>query len=389
MRCLWLLLSVALLGGCSSLGETVNDYFSGKDNSTPPSPLVNFTPKASVQTIWDDNVGSQNKKLYVRLLPSIDNGRLFAAGVNGRISAIDLQTGNSLWQVESKLPVRGGPGSGEGLVLVGTADAEVVAFNESDGAEVWRARLSSEVLAAPQIGKGVVVARSIDGRIYGLNAADGKRLWIYDSSVPVLSLRGSSAPVIDGNGVVAGLADGKLVAMRLSDGIVLWESAISIPRGRSELERMVDIDAEPIIANGVVHAVTYQGNIATIALENGRGLWRREMSSSAGIAADARFLFVTDDNDAVWSLDRRSGASFWKQDKLAARRVSGPAVYKDYVIVGDLEGYVHVLSAKDGDFVARTRVGSAPILAAPIVSGDTIYVSSSDGHVTALRITGN
>ncbi|MGD8998779.1 MAG: outer membrane protein assembly factor BamB [Granulosicoccaceae bacterium] len=388
MRYLWLPLLAVLLNGCSSLGETVSGYFSGKDNTTPPAQLVEFKARATINTVWQARAGSSSKKLYVRLLPSIDGNRLFAAGVKGRISAFDVQSGDTLWQIESKLPVRGGPGSGEGLVLVGTADAEVVAFSQADGSERWRTRVSSEVLATPQIGKGVVVARSIDGRIFGLNAADGKRLWIYDSKVPVLSLRGASAPVIDGNGLVAGLADGRLVALRLSDGALIWESAISVPRGRSELERMVDIDAEPLIADGVVHAVTYQGNVATVALENGRGLWRREMSSSAGLSADKQFLFVTDENDAVWALDRRSGSSYWKQDKLYARKLTAPAVYKDYVIVGDLEGYIHVMSNRDGSFVARSRVGSAPIIAAPIIKDDTIFVSGSDGRVTALRING-
>ncbi|MGD8742028.1 MAG: outer membrane protein assembly factor BamB [Granulosicoccaceae bacterium] len=388
MRYLWLPLFAVLLSGCSSLGETVSGYFSGKDNTTPPAQLVDFNAKATIDTVWQARAGSHSKKLYVRLLPSIDGNRLFAAGVKGRISAFDVRSGETLWQVDSELPVRGGPGSGEGLVLVGTADAEVVAFSQTDGSERWRARVSSEVLATPQIGKGVVVARSIDGRIFGLNAVDGKRLWIYDSKVPVLSLRGASAPVIDGNGLVAGLADGKLVALRLSDGVLIWESAISVPRGRTELERMVDIDAEPLIADGVVHAVTYQGNVATVALENGRGLWRREMSSSAGLAADKKFLFVTDENDAVWALDRRSGSSYWKQDKLYARKLTAPAVYKEYVIVGDLEGYIHVMSNRDGSFVARSRVGSAPIIAAPIIKGDTIFVSGSDGRVTALRING-
>jgi outer membrane protein assembly factor BamB len=388
MRYLWLPLFAVLLSGCSSLGETVSGYFSGKDNTTPPAALVDFKAQATINNVWSANAGASSKKIYVRLLPSIDGNKLFTAGVKGRISAFDSQTGNTLWQVDSKLPVRGGPGSGEGLVLVGTADAEVVAFSQADGSERWRARVSSEVLAAPQIAKGVVVARSIDGRIYGLNAADGKRLWIYDSKVPVLSLRGASAPVIEGNGLVAGLADGKLVALRLSDGAQIWETAISVPRGRTELERMVDIDSEPLIADGVVHAVTYQGNVATVALENGRGLWRREMSSSAGLAADKQLLFVTDDNDAVWALDRRSGNSFWKQDKMSYRKLTAPAVYKDYVLVGDLEGYIHVMSKRDGSFVARSRLGSAPIHAAPIVKGDIIYVYSSDGRVTALRISG-
>ncbi len=379
-----LLLVTLLLGltGCSSL----TGFLDNKDNAEPPTPLTDFTQTASIKSLWDVSAGKSSDKLYVRLSPAIDGDKMFTAGVSGQISAIDVNTGSEFWQIDSRLPVRGGPGAGEGMVLIGTADAEVVAFSQEDGSERWRARVSSEVLAAPQVGGGVVVARSIDGRVYGLNAADGKRLWIYDSQVPVLTLRGASRPVIEGRGVVVGLANGRIVALRLIDGIVLWESAVAPPRGRSELDRIVDIDSVPVIADGVIHAVTFQGNIATIALENGRALWRREMSSYAGLSADRKLLYVTDENSEVWALDRRDGRSFWKQSKLRAREVTAPVPLAAYVIVGDLEGYVHVLSREDGSFVARKKVSSSPIIAAPIVRNGKVYISSSDGRVTALQI---
>lgn len=385
MRNLWLVVVLAL-AGCSSISETVTGFFEDKDNTEPPAELTDFTARASVETVWEVSAGASSSKLYVRLLPAISEGKMFTAGISGRVTALDASNGSQFWQVDTQLPVRGGPGAGEGLVLLGTADAEVVALSQQDGSERWRAKVASEVLAAPKIGNGVVVARSIDGRIYGLNAADGKRLWIYDSQVPVLTLRGVSSPVIEGRGVVAGLANGRLVALRLSDGVVLWESAIARPRGRSELDRIVDIDSEPVIANGVIHAVTFQGNIATIALENGRGLWRREMSSHAGLSADQTYLFVTDENSEIWALDRRDGRSYWKQDKLRARKVTAPVPLAGYVVVGDLEGYVHVLSREDGSFVARKKVSSSPIIAPPIVRDGKVYVSSSDGRVTALQI---
>jgi outer membrane protein assembly factor BamB len=383
---------IIALSGCSSvresMTESVTGWFSDKDNVEPPAKLVDFKASISVSQRWSANVGSDSKKLYVRLQPRVDGDRIYAAGAKGRVSAFDVNTGQLLWQVNTGLPLRGGPGSGDGLVLLGTADAEVVALDRNSGAERWRAKVSSEVLAAPSAAEGVAVVRSIDGRIYGLSSDSGKRIWIYDSSVPVLTLRGTSAPVITNGGVIAGLSNGKLVALLLKNGSLLWESRIAIPRGRSELERIVDIDADPIVANGVVHVATYQGNVATVALENGRGLWNRKMSSHAGIAADSNILYITDEDSAVWALDRRSGSSYWKLDKLRARKLSAPAAYGEYVVVGDLEGYVHFLDRKSGAFAARIRVGSSPIVAAPIVAGDTVFISSSAGELTALRIGG-
>lgn len=376
------------LAGCSSINNTVTGWFEDKDNVEPPAKLVDFQSTVTVTELWSRNVGASSKDLYVRLQPSIDGDRIYAAGAKGQVSAYDINTGKILWQTDTDLPLRGGPGNGDGLVLLGTSDAEVIALDRNTGAERWRTRVSSEVLAAPTAADGVVVARSIDGRLYGLAVDTGKRLWIHDSSVPVLTLRGTSAPVIHSGGVIAGLANGKLVALRLNDGVLLWESRIATPRGRSELDRIVDIDADPIILNGIVHVATYQGSVATVALENGRGLWSRQMSSHAGIGVDSRKMYVTDANSEVWALERRSGASFWKLDKLRARKLTAPTAYGNYIVVGDLEGYVHFIDKKNGAFAARVKVGSSPIVAAPIVAGDTVFISSSSGELTALRIGG-
>ena len=383
---------IIALSGCSSvresMTESVTGWFGDKDNIEPPAKLVDFKETVSVSRRWSASVGSDSKKLYVRLQPRVDGDRIYAAGAKGRVSAFDVNTGDLLWQVDTGLPLRGGPGSGDGLVLLGTADAEVIALNRDTGEERWRVKVSSEVLAAPSAAEGIAVARSIDGRIYGFSSDTGKRVWIYDSRVPVLTLRGTSAPVITNGGVIAGLADGKLVALLLKNGSVMWESRIAIPSGRSEIERIVDIDADPIVANGVVHVATYQGNVATVALENGRGLWNRKMSSHAGIGADNNVLYVTDENSEVWALDRRNGSSYWKLDKLRARKLSAPAAFGEYIVVGDLEGYVHFLDRKSGAFAARIRIGNSPIVAAPIVAGDSLFISSSGGELTALRIGG-
>jgi len=389
-----IVLCISLLGlnGCASFNETVSesvrDYFSSEDSSEKPAELRKITSTLNVSERWSANVGSDAKKLYVRLQPTVDGDRIYAAGVKGKVSAYDVKTGNVLWQVDTKSRLRGGPGIGDGLVLLGTADAELIALDRETGAERWRTLASSEILASPSAADGVSVARSIDGRIFAYESATGKRMWIHDSSVPVLTLRGTSSAVIFAGGVIAGLANGKMVALRLSSGELLWEKRIALPRGRSELARIVDIDADPIVADGVIHVATFQGNVATIALENGRGLWNRKMSSHAGIGADAKRLYVTDADSQVWSLERRSGSSFWKNSELRARKLTAPATINDHVVVGDLEGYVHFLKYDNGAIAARIRVGSGPIVAAPVVVGDTVFISSSSGTLTALRVGG-
>jgi outer membrane protein assembly factor BamB len=269
-------------------------------------------------------------------------------------------------------------------VLLGTRDAEVIALNESDGAELWRSRLSSEVLSVPQVQGETVVVHTIDGKLYGLDVESGAQQWEYDRTVPVLTLRGNSSPVIDGSSVIAGFASGKLVNLDLYSGDPRWETLVTPPRGRSELERIIDIDADPVIYDGIIYVCTFQGEVAALSMDTGVVLWRRPVSSHAGLSADWRHVYVSDAKDQVWALDPHTGAGLWKQDKLLNRRLTAPAILDDYVLVGDLEGYVHWLSYEDGSLMARTRVGNAPISAPLRVVDDIAYVYTEDGVVTAM-----
>lgn len=374
-------LLVVLSGGCG----TVNDYLRGKDNSEPPAALTSFTASVKVQTAWSTRVGAGSDSEYFKLSPSVANGKVFAADRRGRVSAYDAISGRSLWSVETKAPISGGPGSGEGLVLVGTSDGEVLALAEGNGALLWRARVSSEVLSAPRAAEGIVVVRTIDGKLFGLNVQDGKRQWTHDSSVPALTLRSTGAPVIAGGKVLGGFASGRLVALSISDGKVLWETAVAEPHGRSELERLVDISAEPQVAGRMVYATSYQGRVAALDLESGRLVWTRDMSSYAGLTVDDHTVYVTDAKGQVFSLDRRDGRALWKQDKLRARAVTAPETWNDYVVVGDFEGYLHWMARDDGHFVARTRIDDAGILTPPMAVGNLLYVHGKGGILAALR----
>lgn len=375
-----------LVSGCTAIKDKVNDLVEGgEDNSDPPAPLVKIEQKVAINTLWSTSIGSGLGDKFLKLVPHVANGRVFAADIKGKVSAHDAASGSAVWTTDLNVPISGGPGVGEGLVLVGTSEAQVIALDEKTGTERWRKRVSSEVLAAPAIDNGIVIARTIDGKVIGMDAKTGRRIWVYDHKVPVLSLRGASAPVISNGVAVVGFASGKLAAFRVTDGALLWETRVAIPHGRSDLARMVDIDGNLIVADGVIHVVTFQGSISTVLLQNGRVLWNREMSSHSAMAYDRANLYVTDDSGDVWALDRRSGASLWKQDKLHARKVTGPAVYGSYVVVGDFEGYLHWMNSQDGSFVARTKIDSKAIAIAPETIGDIVYVSSVGGTLSAVR----
>jgi outer membrane protein assembly factor BamB len=380
-RLLTLFPLLLLLGGCT----TVSGWLVGEDNAEPPSPLEAFQAERSVTTLWSTDVGDGVDDQAIRLLPAVGGGRVYMADANGLVMALNAENGREVWRRDLDASVSGGVGLGEGLVLVGTADAEVIALDAGDGNERWRAKVSSEVLAAPQAAEGRVVVQSIDGKLWGLGAADGARIWIYDRGIPVLTLRGTSSPVLARGAAIAGFATGRLVAVLLEKGDVAWERSIAIPRGRSEIERMVDIDAEPVVMGDTVYVVTYQGRVASLNLFSGETRWEREMSSYSGLGANDRMVFVTDANDLVWGLEERRGSALWRQDKLRARRLTAPVVVDGAVAVGDFEGYLHWMSSGDGHFLARNRLDDRKV-SVLVSDGDTLYAAGAGGELAAFRL---
>jgi len=357
----------------------------GKSNVEPPSPLVKFTPTAKVKKIWSTDIGKGEKKKIVTLAPALDGNVLYTTDPAGRVSALAVDTGRDKWRVKTDEPA-GAVGFGEGLVLLGTKKGEVIAMDRENGDVRWRATLSSEVLAAPSASNGVVVAQTIDGKVFALSAQDGMQLWSQQRAVPALSLHGTSTPVIYRGLVFAGFASGKITAVELETGRLVWERAVAYPRGRSEIERLIDVDAPPLLTGDSLFAASYQGRIVAINIENGRVRWSRELSTYSGMVADDRNVYVTNAAGDVLALDQGSGAALWKQDKLRARILNGPAVTGEYVVVGDIQGYVHWLSKENGRFAVRSRLRGGAIRGRMIAADNTLFVQSQGGVVAALRV---
>ncbi len=376
-----LLLCVVALSACSTM-KKINQHFTGVDNTEPPTPLTAIAQRLTVIEVWNKNIGKGSDEQYLKLTPAIYDNKVFTADSQGNLSALDATNGSVIWRADTDLPITGGPGAGPDLVLFGTREGQIVAYNTA-GEFLWQARVSSEVLAAPQTDDDIVVVRTIDGKLSGMSGRSGERLWTYDRTVPALTLRGTSAPILHTGLVITGFDGGKLSALELNSGRLVWETAISQASGRSELERMVDIDSEPVIRDGVIYVATFQGNIAAVELETGRIQWTRDISSYAGLAVDRHHVYVTDDESNVWALDRSSGSSVWKQEALRARAATAPVSIGDYVVVGDLEGYLHWMDSSTGEFIARHQFTKERIIAPPVVRQDILYAYSSNGRLGA------
>lgn len=373
-RLLAVLAALVAVAGCSKDKEVA-----------PPAELVDIESSLRVQEIWSTGLGGGDEDLRLALGLAGDSETVYAASRDGEVRALDATSGRTRWRTDVKLALSAGPGFGGGLVAVGTNDGEVVALEAVTGKRRWTAKAGGEVLAAPLVTADRVVVRTVDGRLRALAASDGREQWVVEELMPRLSLRGTSAPVLAGDAVICGFDNGKVVAVSLEAGELLWQSQVSTARGRTELERLSDVDSAVRVSGADVYAVGYQGRVAMLALDSGQVWWGRDLSSYRGLAIDDERVFVATSEGDVVALRRRDGSVLWQQEGLKRRGLGTPAVAGNSVVVGDYDGYLHWLDRDTGKFVARKRPGGARISAAPLVEGNSVFVVDEDGKVVAYR----
>ena len=372
-----------LVAGCSSMSSWIPtipapsfSWFSSSKNS---GPLPEFKPTANLQVAWQVAVGKANPGLA----PAVTPDAIYAAGASGAIVRIDPATGATVWRIESGKRLSAGVGADATLVAVGTDKGDVLAFTP-DGKPLWQTKVTSEIVSPPKVAEGIVVVWSGDGRLFGLSGADGKTKWVYQRINPSLTVRNYSGGTISRGGLFIGTAGGKLLALDLATGNVGWEGNVATPKGATELERIADVTSLPLVEERQTCAVAYQGRVACFEIIRGTLNWSRDLSSLNGLAADSRYVYVTDDNGAVHALDKATGASVWKQDKLSLRRPGGPQLVGDFVAVVDVEGYAHLLDRNDGNLVGRIATDGAPATAQPVQSGDKAVWLSTGGTLVSV-----
>jgi outer membrane protein assembly factor BamB len=373
----WMLSGLFLLLG---LGACSKD----KDVE-PPAAIVAIDAKLSVQRVWSASLGGKDRSLRLGLAPAVEGERVYAAGAEGRVEALNAATGRSVWRSETKLALAGGPGVGGGLVVVGASDGQLVALDAATGARRWSIRLSGEVLSAPAVTAQVIVVRTVDGRVRGLVPETGKEIWSNEQQVPRLTMRGIARPVIAGDTVLCGFDNGKLGAYAIGNGDVLWEAAVSPPHGKTELERLVDLDGMLVASGHDVFVAGFQGRVAMVALDSGQIWWSREASSYRGLALTGESLVMSSADGLVIAMRRRDGTPVWQQDKLARRGLTAPAIDGEAVVVADFEGYVHWLDASTGAIVGRISTTKTRVTNPPVAANGLVYLQNDAGTLYALR----
>lgn len=377
----WLMLTLVLgLSACGRLGWWSKPV-------EPPAPLPQIDSPLAVESVWSLDVGGKSQERFPYLAPAVGGDRVFAASADGHVVAVTVSNGKQIWRTKTETRISAGPFWTEEMLLLGTLDGEVLALSTQDGSVRWRRQMSSEVLATPRADQGIVVVRTLDGRVTGLNLADGSNRWVYESTVPSLTLRGTGAPLLENGFAMVGLDNGKVIALRLTDGRLAWEETIAVPTGRSEVERLVDIDGDPAVLAGGLFVTTFQGKTAGFDLRTGRRVWDRTASSYQSLVASREELYQIDEQSRISALELQTGNPLWTQEALLRRELTAPALLEDRLVVADAEGYVFWLDRETGRVVAQERVDRQGISARPLAAGNGIVViQGRGGRLAALRI---
>jgi outer membrane protein assembly factor BamB len=398
------MLACLTLAGCSwfSWLPWVGD--DKKEDPLKPAELVKFDAEVKIKRNWRNSVGDGLGKKYLRLSPVIVADRIVAADGYGVVVARDRFSGKRLWRtriadldegflsafnfIDRRDPsfVGGGIGSGEGLVMLGTTFGEVVALEASDGSERWRTDLGSEVLSAPVAESGMAFAQTIDGRLVALDAATGEVQWTFDNQVPILTLRGTSSPVLSDGIVYTGFASGKVSALRAENGEPIWEHRVMLPEGRSELDRIVDVDGRVLISGGAVYVGAYQGRVKGLSQLDGRARWEQKISTYLDLAEGYGQIYVVDDKDVITAIDQQTGDVNWTQESFKLRKLSAPIAFSNYVVFGDADGYLHVIAQRDGRLLGRRKLDGDGVRSGMVYADGTLFVMGNSGSLYALEI---
>ena len=359
-----------------------------KDNADPPAELTAIQYDVPLQLNWALETRAEKNRASYRLRPLLIGNRVYSIDTGGTIIGIDADKGRKLWKFDTDLaPITGLAGNGE-ILIATSQDGDIIAYRESDDKLelIWKTRVVSEIRATPVIDSDQVFVRSVDGQLRSLAIADGSEQWVVSRRVPALSLTGNSKPLVHGELVLAGFDDGKLIAYDRATGKIRWESTISVPGGRTEIERLVDVDGNFVISDGVIYVASFQGRLAAVQAVSGDLLWSREFSSYQPIAIDDDALYLSADNSHIWAIDRRTGTAFWKQDVLHARKITAPAIFGDNLVVADLDGYLHWFSKGEGTLLGRIRTSYTRNYVQPITWQNSVLTLDRQGLLASVSV---
>ncbi|CUX97463.1 outer membrane protein assembly factor BamB [Candidatus Hoaglandella endobia] len=383
------LLSIILLSGCASL--------SSEEDIVTRSPLPKVNNQFQPTMVWRRSVGSGSGDFYANLHPAWQNDYVFAADRFGVVKALDADSGKERWSTDlsirtslfsRKKPAQlsGGVTAVDDKIYIGSELAKVYALKVQDGSLVWESTVIGEALSTPVVSNGLVLIHTSNGMLQALNEADGAVKWTVNlEEMPPLTLRGESAPTISFGAAIVGGDSGQVSAVMINQGQLIWQQSIYQPIGVTDIDRIHDVQTTPVVVNGIVYALAYNGNFAALDLRSGQLMWSKKIGSVTNLVVDDNRIYLVDQNDRVIALKLQGGVTLWRQNELLHRNLTSPVLYNSYIVTGDSEGYLHWINTDDGSLIAQQKVDSSGLLAKPIVVDNKIIVQAKNGEIYSLK----
>ncbi len=387
MRLLHVVLMLLVLNGCANISSWVRNPFGEDDNPRAPAELEDIQTEVTISRDWRINIGNGQGDSFKKLTPVVDGGFVFAASDDGDVVAVNSTNGDLMWLTELETSITGGVGAGDGIVMVGTEAAELVVLSQSDGQEMWRTRVSSEILSQPKTDGDIVVVQTVDGKLVAVDRENGLQRWTYETTLPALTLRGTSSPVLTSEGtVVAGFSNGILVSVAAEDGVWSWEERVAVPDGQYDIERVIDVDGDLLLDGARILASSYQGNLMAFDTATGRIVWGMEASSYHGMDQGFGNIYYSNDESHLVAVRDNSSDVVWQNEELQYRDLTAPKTISNYVAVADFEGYLHLISQIDGRIIGRTRIDNDGVRSNLIVEDGSLIVYGNGGSLVSLTI---
>ena len=381
-----LIVSVSLaIAGCS--GQSIpGSQLIGQNVYIPPvlKPLNVIESSSEAQTLWQVSTGTSTSNAKIRLFA---NSTAVYTASGSTLTAWNKTSGKAIWSRPVGEKISGGVNGDDAIVFVGTRMGNALALDAKSGEIKWIAPLGTEILAVSSTSLGRVVFRTIDGKLHGLNSSDGEAVWQRQQRTPQLSFYGASVPVIVDKGVIAGFDNGKIAAYVLETGKPIWEVTLSVPKGSSELDQIVDIDGRLKPLGTALFATNNNGRMAGIDMRNGNVGWAKVFSSVTGADANEKGVYSNDANGHVWKIEPLTGQSVWSQDALENRQPTTPILTSNglHVVTGDKQGNLHWINTQTGKITSRIKGDPAGYHVPVLVTGDTLYALGRSGVLTAIR----
>jgi|TARA_B100001059_G_scaffold222279_1_gene246056 outer membrane protein assembly factor BamB len=369
-----------LISSCSTLAFWSDDT---DEENIEPIALKSIQNEFPISIKWKKSFKGESSLASFK--PSFYSGNMFVADPEGNITSLNPESGKINWKIALDRQLSSGIASGFGKLIVSDVNGFVIAINSETQEIIWEKNVGGEVLSNAKVTASLIIVKNSVGELIALNSNSGEQKWIYRSQLPALTIRGTGEPIIEEGIVFSSFDNGRLGAFQLDTGLFLWDAPISFVEGTSELENLIDADSSPVFAKQVVFATNYQGNLTAFDIAQKRPVWNSKSSSFQSPVVTSNMILVVQEDGSILSFSLADLSPSWVSKDYLRRQLSNGVIFKNLMLVGDLEGYIHAVNPLTGLTLGRKKVSRKPIISI-VTFREFAYVVDQESNIFAINL---